>query len=69
MTPWSVVLRGIRYRAGRSAIVLVLVALAVGVTVLAPAYARAAQQAVLAERLAAARPTPSRCTCRPTAAP
>lgn len=48
------VLRGIRYRAGRSLVVVLLAALAIGVTVLVPLYARAAQQAVLADRLAAA---------------
>jgi FtsX-like permease family protein len=52
----SVVVRGIRYRAGRSLVLLLLATLAVAVTVLVPAYARAAQQSVLTERLAAAPP-------------
>jgi putative ABC transport system permease protein len=51
---WTVVLRGIRYRPGRSALVLLLAAVAIASTVLAPAYARAAQQSVLSDRLAAA---------------
>jgi hypothetical protein len=49
-------LRGIRYRAGRSLVLLLLTSLAVGMTVLVPAYLRAAQRSVLADRLAAAPP-------------
>jgi len=49
---WTVVLRGIRYRSGRSLMVLLLAAVATAATVLAPAYARAAQQSVLTDRLA-----------------
>jgi ABC-type antimicrobial peptide transport system permease subunit len=51
---WTVVVRGIRYRSGRSLIVLLLAAIATAATVLAPAYSRAAQQSVLADRLATA---------------
>jgi len=51
---WTVVLRGIRYRSGRSLMVLLLAAVATAATVLAPAYARAAQQSVLTDRLASA---------------
>jgi hypothetical protein len=49
---WTVVLRGIRYRSGRSLMVLLLASIATAATVLAPAYARAAQQSVLSDRLA-----------------
>src|SRR3569832_2329440 len=44
-------LRGIRYRAGRSFVVFLLAALATPAAVLAPAYSRAAQQSVLADGL------------------
>lgn len=54
MAGWTVVLRGIRYRANRSLIVLLLAATATAATVLAPAYSRAAQQSVLTDRLASA---------------
>jgi hypothetical protein len=50
----SVLLRGIRHRAGRSAVVALLAAVAVAAAVLAPGFARAAQQSVLTDRLAAA---------------
>jgi hypothetical protein len=53
-----VLLRGIRYRAGRSALVALLAAVAVAAAVLAPAYGRAAEQSVLTDRLAAA-PAPA----------
>jgi hypothetical protein len=56
MTPWWVVVRGIRYRAGRSLVLLALIGTAVAATVLAPAYTRAAQESLLADRLAAAHP-------------
>jgi hypothetical protein len=49
---WTVVLRGIRYRSGRSLMVLLLAAIATAATVVAPAYARAAQQSVLSDHLA-----------------
>jgi putative ABC transport system permease protein len=49
---WTVVLRGIRYRSGRSLMVLLLASIATAATILAPAYARAAQQSVLSDRLA-----------------
>jgi putative ABC transport system permease protein len=49
-------LRGIRHRAGRSAVVFALAALATIAVVLAPAYSRAAQRSVLADGLAAASP-------------
>src|SRR5215467_6139864 len=45
-------MRGIRYRSGRSLMVLLLASIATAATVLAPAYARAAQQSVLSDRLA-----------------
>lgn len=46
-----VTLRGIRYRPGRSLVVVLLSAVAVAAGVLAPAYARAAQQSILSDRL------------------
>ena len=49
-------LRGIWYRRGRSATVLLLAAVAVAAAVLAPGYSRAAQQSVLTDGLAAAPP-------------
>ena len=51
MTSLGVALRGIRYRPGRSLIVLLLAAVATAATVIAPAYSRAAQQSVLTDRL------------------
>lgn len=54
MTGWTVVLRGIRYRAGRSLMVLLLAGAATAATVLAPGYSRAAQQSVLSDGLATA---------------
>ena len=51
MTSWGVALRGIRYRPGRSLILLLLAAVATAATVIAPAYSRAAQQSVLSDRL------------------
>jgi putative ABC transport system permease protein len=48
---WTVVLRGIRYRSGRSLMVLLLAGIATAATVLAPAYSRAAQQSVLSDGL------------------
>ncbi len=54
MAGWTVVLRGIRYRSGRSLLVLLLAAVATAATVLAPAYSRAAQQSVLSDGLRAA---------------
>jgi hypothetical protein len=49
-----VLLRGIWYRAGRSALVLLLTAIAVAAAVLAPGFSRAAQQSVLTGGLSAA---------------
>src|SRR5262249_15051973 len=49
---WTVVMRGIRYRSGRSLMFLLLASIATAATVVAPAYARAAQQSVLSDRLA-----------------
>jgi hypothetical protein len=49
-----VLLRGLGYRAGRSAVVGLLATLAVAAAVLVPGYTRAAQQSVLTDRLAAA---------------
>ena len=49
-------LRGVRYRAGRSAVVASLAAVAVAAAVLGPAFSRAAQQSVLTDALAAAPP-------------
>ncbi|MEV6525283.1 hypothetical protein AB0M43_25345 [Longispora sp. NPDC051575] len=57
MTAWTVTLRGIRYRWGRSLAVLLLATVAVTAAVLAPAYARAAQQSVLLDGLTNAPPT------------
>lgn len=54
MTGWSVMLRGIRYRSGRSLVVILLAAFATLAAVLAPAYGRAAQQSVLTDALRAA---------------
>lgn len=54
MAGWTVVLRGIRYRSGRSLMVLLLAGIATAATVLAPAYSRAAQQSVLSDGLASA---------------
>jgi putative ABC transport system permease protein len=54
LTGWTVLLRGVRYRAGRSLVVLVLAAIAVTAAVLTPAYARAAAQSVLTDRLISA---------------
>jgi putative ABC transport system permease protein len=51
---WTVVLRGIRYRSGRSLVVLLLAGIATAATVLAPAYTRAAQQSVLSDGLRSA---------------
>jgi putative ABC transport system permease protein len=47
-------LRGIRYRAGRSFVVFILATLATTAAVLAPAYSRAAQESVLTDGLARA---------------
>jgi hypothetical protein len=57
LTGWTVMLRGIRYRAGRSLVVLVLAAVATTAAVLAPAYTRAAQQSVLTDGLRNAPPS------------
>jgi hypothetical protein len=46
-----VTLRGIRYRPGRSLIVVLLATVAVAAAVIAPAYSRAAQQSVLTDLL------------------
>lgn len=54
MAGWTVVLRGIRYRSGRSLVVLLLAGIATAATVLAPAYSRAAQQSVLSDGLRSA---------------
>ena len=54
MVGWTVVLSGIRYRAGRSLVVLLLAGMATAATVLAPAYSRAAQQSVLSDGLRSA---------------
>ncbi|MDT5024362.1 MAG: putative transport system permease protein [Micromonosporaceae bacterium] len=54
MAGWTVVLRGIRYRSGRSLVVLLLAGIATAATVLAPAYTRAAQQSVLSDGLRSA---------------
>lgn len=48
---WSVTLRGIRYRAGRSLVVFLLATVATAAAVLAPGYARAAQHSVLLDAL------------------
>ncbi|MFS8479893.1 MAG: FtsX-like permease family protein, partial [Micromonosporaceae bacterium] len=54
MTAWGVMLRGIRHRAGRSLVVLLLATVATAAAVLVPAYGRAAAQSVLADGLRAA---------------
>ncbi|WP_433057266.1 FtsX-like permease family protein [Dactylosporangium sp. CS-033363] len=54
MTAWTVMLRGIRYRAGRSFVVFLLAVTATTAAVLTPAYSRAAQQSVLTDGLSAA---------------
>jgi putative ABC transport system permease protein len=51
-----VLLRGIRYRAHRSAAVAAVAAVAVAAAVLAPGFSRAAEQSVLTDGLAAATP-------------
>lgn len=56
MTGWTVVLRGIRHRPGRSAVVALLAAVAVAAAVLAPGFSRAAQQSVLTDGLASTPP-------------
>ncbi len=56
MTAWTVMLRGIRYRAGRSFVVFVLALLATTAAVLIPGYSRAAQQSVLTDGLRGAPP-------------
>ena len=57
MTGWSVMLRGIRYRSGRSLVVLFLAAFATLAAVLAPAYGRAAAQSVLTDAVRSAPPS------------
>ncbi len=54
MTGWSVMLRGIRHRSGRSLVVLLLAAFAVLACILVPAYGRAAAQSVLTDAMRAA---------------
>jgi len=54
LTALTVMLRGIRYRAGRSLVVFLLAVTATTAAVLAPAYSRAAQQSVLTDGLSAA---------------
>ena len=54
MTAWTVMLRGIRHRAGRSLVVLLLALVATTAAVIVPAYSRAAQQSVLTDGLRAA---------------
>jgi len=54
VTAWTVLLRGIRHRKGRSLVVLLLATVATTAAVLAPAYGRAAQQSVLTDGLRAA---------------
>jgi putative ABC transport system permease protein len=56
VTGWVVLLRGIRHRAGRSAVVAVLAAVAVAAAVLTPGFSRAAQQSVLTDGLTSATP-------------
>ncbi len=51
MAGWLVTLRGIRYRSGRSLVVFLLAVLATTAAVLAPAYARVAQQSALSDQL------------------
>src|SRR2546423_14709185 len=51
LTAWTVMLRGIRYRAGRSLVVFLLALVATTAAVMAPGYSRAAQQSVLTDGL------------------
>ncbi|HEY2792523.1 MAG TPA: FtsX-like permease family protein, partial [Micromonosporaceae bacterium] len=51
MTGWTVMLRGIGFRAGRSLLVAVIAAIAVGSAVATAGYVRAAQQSVLSDGL------------------
>lgn len=67
-TGWAVLWRGVRYRAGRSAVVALLAAVAVAAAVLAPGFARAAQQSVLTDGLAAAPPPAAGLTVTATGA-
>jgi putative ABC transport system permease protein len=53
VTGWLVTMRGIRYRAARSAVVFALAVAATTAAVLAPAYTRAAQESVLTDELRA----------------
>ncbi|GIH04624.1 hypothetical protein Rhe02_26910 [Rhizocola hellebori] len=54
MTGWSVMLRGIRHRSGRSLVVLLIAAFATLAAVLIPAYGRAAAQSVLTDGMRSA---------------
>ncbi len=54
LAAWTVLLRGIAHRKGRSLLVLLLATIATTATVLAPAYSRAAQQSVLTDGLRSA---------------
>ncbi len=51
MTGWTVMLRGIRFRAGRSLLVLLIATIATASAVAAAGYIRAAQQSVLRDGL------------------
>ena len=54
MTGWTVMLRGIRFRAGRSLLVLLIAMVSTAAAVVAAGYLRAAQQSVLTDGLRAA---------------
>ncbi|MFI5907076.1 FtsX-like permease family protein [Dactylosporangium sp. NPDC051541] len=54
VTAWTVMLRGIRYRGGRSVVVFLVAVVATTAAVLTPAYSRAAQQSVLTDGLGTA---------------
>ncbi len=54
MTGWTVTLRGIRFRAGRSLLVLLIATVSTAAAVFATGYLRAAQQSVLTDGLRSA---------------
>jgi putative ABC transport system permease protein len=69
LAAWTVTLRGIGHRPGRSLVVLLLAAAATAATVLAPGYARAAQESVLVDGLASAPADATSLTVRAEAGP
>jgi hypothetical protein len=65
----SVTLRGIRYRAGRSFIVVLLATIAVAAAVIAPSYSRAAQQSILTDLVTDLPPAQAGLTARARSGP